>query len=648
MTVFGWIMSIVFSGIALFFIYKFFMDIIWHNRLNKFRENHELEIEKIKSGAFIRNGYVSVLSIFVIMVMVMTQVPNPVINHKTYVDAQSVASYQSLNRMIADSQSAYRWDIVPEGAGDGLEGDVSADDVNRSYTDTNIQVEGVDEADVIKTDGYQIYYAPAYGNQLYVFDVLDSGEIILNQTIDLDTYYIEGIFLTDTKVILIGYAYEENPYYYSMFDYGWYYTDDTASVLIYDRTDLTLDFSLTTDSHFYQYRLIDNMLYLLSQKYLYTDLEEYRPSYETTSDGIENSYLLPYEDIFYFEDYQTNSMSVITSINLDDYTYQAQAFMVSISLIYANTNSLYAISYGYNYDNDSYQSFTRILKFRFDEEKVLTYVANADVQGYIENQYWMDEYDGYFRVVTSSWQGDNRLYIFEEDETIDKLNEISMTTDGLGEENERVKSVRFNGDIAQVVTFETHDPLYTIDLSNPLSPVIEEGEIIEDGYSAYLHVWGNDDYLVGFGFDADQNGFTTGLKLSAYDTNISTPLDTYSFADNDETHYYSYSEAIYNPRALLINVEKGLFAFPVNSYSYQEIESDYDWSYTASYYIFKVDFNQSQVIEDPIIISHDETEYYNAISRGIEIENRIYTFSRDQVYAYDLNTHSTVQVLNFM
>jgi len=215
-----------------------------------------------------------------------------------------------------------------------------------------------------------------------------------------------------------------------------------------------------------------------------------------------------------------------------------------------------------------------------------------------------------------------------------------------------VKSVRFNGDIGQIVTFETHDPLYTVDLSDPTNPVIQANPIEENGYSTYLHVWNQDNYLVGFGFDADIQGFITGLKLSAYDTNLTTALDTYSFSDDDANTTWSYSEAIYNPRALLINVEKGLFGFPVSSYNWDLVVDEtgdyYSYYYHTYYYIFQIDFSSGDVIGDPIIIEQDASEYYNYIDRGVEIENKIYTFSRNQVVVYDLDTRNYSQTLDLI
>ncbi|MEJ2579029.1 MAG: beta-propeller domain-containing protein, partial [Kineosporiaceae bacterium] len=88
------------------------------------------------------------------------------------------------------------------------------------------------------------------------------------------------------------------------------------------------------------------------------------------------------------------------------------------------------------------------------------------------------------------------------------------TLSGLGA-GERVRAVRFAGDLGYIVTFRQTDPLFTVDLSDPEHPR-ELGELELLGYSAYLHPLGAG-RLLGVGQDADSGGRTTGLQLSLFD-----------------------------------------------------------------------------------------------------------------------------------
>jgi len=265
----------------------------------------------------------------------------------------------------------------------------------------------------------------------------------------------------------------------------------------------------------------------------------------------------------------------------------------------------------------------------------------------------MDEYNEYFRVVTSSWNPiHNELYILTEDDDTDELRVVGSITEGLGKVNETVKSVRFNGESAYVVTFEQTDPLYTIDLSDPSDPTITSA-IEEPGYSTYLHVWDQDNHLIGFGFSADDNGRVTGLKISAYDTTQTLPLDDYQLNNQDELgiYSYSYSEASYNPKAMMISPEKGIIAFPVMSWrNFEEPAGNWTYSYTSQFLVFYIDFSAEDpdnIISDPIVISHDPSDYYVGIDRGVYIDGIIYTLSYNQLVSFDLETKTVLETLVF-
>jgi hypothetical protein len=154
--------------------------------------------------------------------------------------------------------------------------------------------------------------------------------------------------------------------------------------------------------------------------------------------------------------------------------------------------------------------------------------------------------------------------------------------------------------------------------------------------------------LIGFGFDATADGRITGLKLSAYDTRLEEPLETYSFASDGEGFSYSFSEAIYNPKALMIDSTKGIVGFPMSMYHYDE----FNYYYESSFVLFFIDFDSDDIISEPIFISHDQTDYYMQVDRGVYIENivndvvtdrYIYTFSYEQVLVYHIETDTIIQ-----
>ncbi len=670
MTVFGYILIAIGSVSALLLGYRFYLDLAWNKKLVKFHQKNKIIIPRVPILYWFKRGYGLVLSSFAVVTIAACGVFTlPADQPNVYLSAKSVGSETQLRALL--QQANLQFSALAEGAPTAVD-DNFADSGTRSERDfigTNLQVSGVDEADIVKTDGYTIYYATRYQNKVRVIDILDNGLVEIKEDLDLGNLYTDSLYLTETKLIVIGYVYE---YFYYMpeitddgmdFYYGGF-TSFTGAVYVYDRETMELEYSLETDTNFYQHRLIGDALFLLSNKYLYN--QELRPYFEVTKNGETESSFLGYDRIYYFDEVPVYGMTVITSIDLKTYTMNAEAFLGEVHQVYASLDAIYTTAtiynYGEIYENNapwiwwSPKTYTHIVKYSLDVENAkVSYAGRGVVEGHIENQYWMDEFDGYFRIVTTTWGTiQNRLYVLNENELTQTLDIVGSITEGLGKINERVMSVRFNGIRANVVTFEIIDPLYSIDLSNPEKPYILPNAVEEEGYNTYMHVWNEAHLVIGLGYDGDFQ-----LKLSAYDTsennpNPTEPLMTYYLSDKDaqNIYQYSYSEALYNPKAITVDALKGIFAFPVNSYRYfyNEEKMYYDYMYQSLFYIFTIDFTQedpNHIISDPIIVSHDEFYYFSGIDRGLYINNVIYTLSFAQLVSYSLTTNTILESITF-
>ncbi len=663
MTLFGWIIVSIVSVLVIVFGVRFASDIIWNQKLSKFQKSQSVIMPKVPKIYWIKRSYGLVLSSLVVMTLVASgvfAVPN-MLGNRVLLNATPVGSKAALLKLVGDTQYGgfygfFRGGLMEDAiltpqATDGLDYTAS-NSVTRDYIGTNVQVEGVDEADIVKTDGNTIYYATRYYNEVRILDINIDGTVEPQANLDLGDMYTDALYITDTQLIVIGYVYTTIPYEYQdgMEYYGWLYTSYSGAVYVYNRETMALEYKLETDSNFYQHRLIGDSLFLVSSKSLYTD--ELRPAYTETQDGKTSKSYLGYDSIYYFENIPAYSMTVVTGIKLDTYDVTSQAFLGSVSQIYASQDAIYTVNNYYNYTINYNQNRVQIVKYALDVENAsVNYVGQKELIGYVGDQYWMDEYDGYFRVVTSSWNPiHNELYVLTEDETTDELKIVGSITEGLGKEYETVKSVRFDETSAYVVTFEQKDPLYTIDLTNPSRPEIISA-IEEPGYSTYLHVWDDENHLIGFGFSADDRGRVTGLKISAYDTTQTVPLEDYQLVDQDEAGIfsYSYSEASYNPKAMMISPEKGIIAFPIMSWSnlYNPTTDSWDFTYVSQYLVFYIDFSAKQIISDPIVISHNPTEYYVGIDRGVYIDGIIYTLSYSELVSFDLETNSVLETIVF-
>ena len=213
--------------------------------------------------------------------------------------------------------------------------------------------------------------------------------------------------------------------------------------------------------------------------------------------------MVDYDQIYYFDENNVTGLTTITVLNLESFEFDTKGFLGRTEQIHVSETSIYITSTYYDYSmfnreintdmtgtinfDEIYK--TGVTKFRILEDGSVAYVGSTKVLGFVGGQYWMDEYDSYFRLVTTAWNSKHRLYVLKENEVIDTLDTVSYLDQGIGKPNESIKSVRFDKTKAHIVTFLQTDPLYTIDLSNPNFPVITN-EIQEPGFSTYLHPWG--------------------------------------------------------------------------------------------------------------------------------------------------------------
>ena len=151
------------------------------------------------------------------------------------------------------------------------------------------------------------------------------------------------------------------------------------------------------------------------------------------------------------------------------------------------------------------------------------YMASGQVEGVLLNQFSIDEYQADLRLAvtienSAAGQTENHIKILRSNQGI--LKEIG-TIPGLGID-ERIYAVRFMGPQAYIVTFRQVDPLYALDLSNPKQPKVL-GELKITGFSSYLHPVA-ENLLLGVGQEADpRTGAIEGLQISLFDT--SDPTD---------------------------------------------------------------------------------------------------------------------------
>ena len=202
------------------------------------------------------------------------------------------------------------------------------------------------------------------------------------------------------------------------------------------------------------------------------------------------------------------------------------AVMTDGRIVYASPESLYVATERWadrpdpaKPETDKNGAVTAIHKFDISSPQRTQYRGSGTVSGYLLSQWSLSEHEGVLRVVSTespAWWGtggETESFLTTLRPSGGSLVQAGRIG-GLGK-GERVYAVRFVGDTGYVVTFRQIDPLYTVDLSLPERPRVL-GELKIPGYSAYLHPIG-EDLLLGVGQDATEEGRPTGTQLSLFD-----------------------------------------------------------------------------------------------------------------------------------
>ena len=500
---------------------------------------------------------------------------------------------------------------APTSGGPGMDNGLSSNSASgkttgSSHSETYLQVDDVDEADIVKTDGKYIYYVT--DTREVVILAADNGKTERLSTVGSSGIenYIDDIYIKGDTLITIGSFYRDDS------------DEEYTGIVVYDISDrskpeLLYDFSQT--GSILTSRMVGDYVYLVTNDYVY------RGGRAVPMCGsADNMAKLSPSDICCIPEPERTSYIVLSAVSIvsgKQGNTATKAILGASEDIYCNDHDLYSASE--EWDEKSGAVNTRLVRASLDGTKV-KFNATAKVRGYIDNQFSMDERNGYFRVATTSTRAGmdvNNLYVLDKE-----LKEAGKVT-GFAR-NESIKAVRYVGDKAYVITYEAIDPLFIIDLSDPADPRIE-GEVKIDGFSTLL-VPVSKDRLLGIGHATGDNGYggeyDSGLKLALFD--ISDPSQP-KVLDNKEFENMS-STAQYDHHALMVNNEAGYYAIPYEIWNYtvdsgdDTLIEDAEESYQTGVLLFKADDKFSSVDRHKL----DGEQ----ISRSVYIGDWIYALDR--------------------
>lgn len=568
--------------------------------------------------------------------------------------------------------------------------------VTDDYSSTNIQVAGVDEADMVKTDGQYIYTlsttqnggyyyydtSSQNSNNVYILNAdPQSAKIISKIVLDNDSSP-SGLFLSQdgSKLVVLSNKYQSYIAPSRGVSIMPYFSDVSTSINIFDisnKANPVLTRNFTVSGSYFNSRMIGNYVYAVTSQnaYVYNGAVTVPAVYSG-----EKAYAASPTSIYYADMNESSYYSFTSFYGIDVSNDQQQptnmtVLMSGASTMYVSPDNIY-IAYP-NWVNGS--DITSIYRVKINGLQ-LTLDAQGGVPGYTINQYAMDEYNGNLRIATnlqsalistpfdgqSSSQGSqvNNVYVLNQNlSVVGKLEGLAR--------GENLHSVRFMGDKGYLVTFIRTDPLFVIDLSQPTNPTVL-GELKIPGYSDYLHPY-DETHLIGVGkeaVDSNQGDFAwyQGLKLSLFDvSNVNNPLQLSNFVIGDRG---TDSPALTDPKAFLFDQGKNLLVIPVSlaivdnstleQYG-QSKASAYGTTVWQGAYVFSLTLNGGFTLKGTI--THIDSsqlnsqgqltnsmDFYNTqnqwITRSLYIGNTLYTISNNEVKLNSLTDLSQIGQIN--
>ena len=522
---------------------------------------------------------------------------------------------------------------------------------NLDYSGTNIQVEGVDEADIVKTDGGYIYIAK--GKTVLIVKAYPAEEAQLLTKIDVGLT-VQDLYVAGDKLVVFSYV-EPYTVFFDVVMPEYENEKPKTRVEVYDigdRSSPELERALTIDGLYFNSRLIGDHVYFIVTNPAYID--EDTAVLPTIREG-KTWCVVEAEDVWYpnvtrgWLSYHT-----VTALNVQDPDAEvnAETFLLDTGTsLYVSMENLYIVSY--NWSEGSV-----ITKIGIGDGGI-TFRANGTVPGYVLNQFSMDEHDGYFRIATTSngWRRGgvgNNVYVLDP-----ALNTVG-TLEGLAP-GEEIYSARFMGDRCYLVTFKKVDPLFAIDLSDPENPAVL-GKLKIPGFSNYLHPY-DEDTLIGVGKETEEAkegdfAWHQGIKISLFDiSDVENPRELAKIEIGDRG---SDSPALYNHHAFLFSRARNLLVIPI--LEAQIDEDDFagevppnfygDFVYQGAY-VFDISRDgielRGQVthIDDDSLLRSGywfESEY--AVERSLYIEDNLYTISQGRMKINDLGTLEEVTTID--
>ncbi|MGD0476820.1 MAG: beta-propeller domain-containing protein [Nitrososphaerales archaeon] len=495
----------------------------------------------------------------------------------------SFESYDQMKSFASQNQGGYQKNIVtymPEYR--TAAASLSSPSASTSYTTTNIQVEGVDEADLVKTDGSYLYVASGTTVSVIRAGPLNATALVAKLKFDGT---VLGLFIAQGRLVVL----ETNQRSVNS-NYVWY--SPVVNFMLYDDANASAPVLLKTVSlngTYVDSRLASGFVYAVVQQPTYVYVSGGNSSFVAPSvtDGNKTTKIDP-ADVFYSPS-STSSFgqyTIILSLSVADGAHTQEAVMTGWgSTVYASNSNIYlafpdfyaypmmgvmrpatGTTFGAPLFWRGFGGNTTIFRVAMTGSGQTQVQAEGMIPGTVLNQFSIDEYNGYLRVATTSYRQlanqssvqVNNVYVLDQSMKVVGAVENMAPT-------ERIYSVRFLGDTGYVVTYERIDPFFAISFSDPTHPIILSSLELT-GFSDYLHPIGSG-LLLGVGKQTipapQEEGYVIylGVKLTIFHVlpdGSSTVVANMTIGDRGSDTPVSSDH-----HSFVYDAQDGIVAFPI-------------------------------------------------------------------------------------
>lgn len=538
-----------------------------------------------------------------------------------------------------------------------------------AYSRTNVQVEGVDEADFLKNDARYAYIIS--GDRLTIIDAVppESAKVVSRTSLDIDQAQSTlEMFLNGDTIITFYQDYGRQGIVSSDVVNGAYppsvYEPRTHMLVIdiSDRTDPEVVGNYDVTGQYSASRMIGDRIFLLTVG----SVDYQQPARPSATDSL-SSKVIAEPDIYYFDYPQQNyAFNTVTMLDLDKIEGLAggspilesplisKTFMVGDgAMVYASDKNIYLAYQEYLGPVPLRQETTDFLgtsqvatqktvihKISIQAGSLFEYAGKGTVPGSLHNQFSMNEDGNRFSVATTSESSNGRsFFIGNNVYTLDERMEIVGKLEGIAP-GESIYAARFMGDRLYLVTFRQTDPFFVVDLSSDQPKVL--GELKLPGFSNYLHPY-DVNHVIGIGREGSEVG-NPGVKVALFDvSDVRNPiaLDTYTIGSTQTD-----SEVLRDHKALLFDLDRDILSIPVTSYDWYyrgDLESQDPLSREIGlwngFYVFGLGDGEEITIKGTIQHNDNNNSGFDMAgrSRSFFIGDTLYTVTPGMMKMHDLD-----------